>query len=93
MSEGFEYAWNPDAKNCAKVDGNSIRLNGVVLQPDKRYRVTVNDYLAEGGDGLRVLKEGAEQQGGVLDRDALASYLQAHPSLSPSPRPRIRRAR
>jgi 5'-nucleotidase len=93
VSEGFEYTWNPSAKSCAKVAGNSIRLNGVVVQPDKRYRVTVNDYLAEGGDGLRVLKEGAEQQGGVLDRDALASYLQAHSSLSPSQTPRIRLAR
>jgi 5'-nucleotidase len=92
VSAGFEYAWNPAGPRCAKVDAASIRLDGVVVQPESSYRVTVNSYLAEGGDGQWVLKDGTERVGGPLDRDALADYLARHSPLSPDGPPRIRLA-
>jgi 5'-nucleotidase len=39
--------------------------------------VTVNSFLAEGGDGFDVLTEGTDRKGGGQDVDALIAYLAA----------------
>ena len=69
----------------------SITLGGAPLDPAGRYRVTVNSFLADGGDGFTVLTEGAERLGGVLDLDAFEAYLRANAPVTPGPRDRIRR--
>ena len=51
---------------------------GVVLNPTKTYRVTVNNFLATGGDGFTVLKDGQSALGGAQDIDALVSYLSGY---------------
>jgi 5'-nucleotidase len=48
---------------------------GVVLEPARRWRVTVNSFLASGGDGYSTLVAGTERQGGPQDIDALVAYL------------------
>ena len=48
---------------------------GVVLNPGKAYRVTVNNFLATGGDGFTVLLGGQNLLGGAQDIDALVAYL------------------
>ena len=48
---------------------------GVVLNPGKTYRVTVNNFLATGGDGFTVLLGGQNLLGGAQDIDALVAYL------------------
>ena len=45
------------------------------VDPAMTYRVTVNNYLAAGGDGFTVLKEGASQRFGVYDVDALYAFF------------------
>ncbi|WP_199489956.1 bifunctional UDP-sugar hydrolase/5'-nucleotidase [Meiothermus sp. QL-1] len=75
VSQGFSYTW--DARRPKGERVLSIRLNGQELLPDGRYRVTVNSFLAEGGDNFTVLREGTERVGGPLDLDALQAYLQA----------------
>lgn len=92
VSRGVEYAWDPGAPPCERVATDSIRLNGAPLSATQRYRVTVNSYLADGGDGLRVLREGVEREAGVLDRDALASYLQHQAAAQAVSAPRVRLA-
>ncbi len=39
-------------------------LNGVAMDPTATYRVTVNSFLADGGDNFVVLKEGTNRLGG-----------------------------
>jgi 5'-nucleotidase len=39
------------------------------------YRVTVNSYLASGGDRFTVLNQGTHSIGGGQDIDALGAYL------------------
>ena len=51
--------------------------------------MTVNSFLAEGGDGFPVLPQGTDRLGGAVDLDALEAYLTAHPSLAPPPLDRI----
>ena len=53
----------------------TIVANGVVLNPGKTYRVTVNNFMATGGDGFGVLVGGTSQLGGAQDIDALIAYL------------------
>lgn len=94
-SRGFSYAWREDRPWGERVDPDSLRLAGERIRPERRYRITVNSYLASGGDGFAVLRDAADQVGGPLDVDALAAYLRqqsATAPLAPDPEPRIRRA-
>ena len=49
--------------------------NGVVQNPAKTFRVTVNNFMATGGDGYSVLLGGVNLLGGAQDIDALIAYL------------------
>ncbi len=90
VSDGFTYEWSADAPAGAKIDPHGIQLNGVALEPEKRYRVAVNEFLAGGGDGFKVLAAGTDRSHGVLDAEALEKYLVAH---SPASAPRTGRIR
>ncbi|MBS0341592.1 MAG: bifunctional metallophosphatase/5'-nucleotidase [Proteobacteria bacterium] len=52
-----------------------IVANGVVQNPGKTYRVTVNNFMATGGDGFTTLLGGTNVLGGAQDIDALTAYL------------------
>lgn len=77
-SEGFTYAWDNAKPHGSKVAFDSIRLNGKPLARDKRYRVTANSFMADGGDGVSTLTQGTEREGGMLDLDALEAWLAAN---------------
>ena len=82
-SRGFSYAWRSSGSHNDRVDANSMRLDGSAIEPDRTYRVTVNNFLSDGGDGFRVLREGTDRVGGPVDVDALTQYLGAASSLRP----------
>ena len=88
-SAGFTYAWSKSAMFGKKVDPASMKLGGVVIDPAKSYRVTVNSFLAAGGDGFSVLVQGTDRIGGALDLDALEAYFAAHSPVSPPPLDRV----
>jgi 5'-nucleotidase len=75
ISKGFAYTW--DAKKPQGEKVLEVSLNGAALDPAKAYRITVNNFLADGGDNFAVLKEGKDRVGGEVDLDALQLYLQA----------------
>ena len=68
-----------------------MALNGQRIDPAASYRVTVNNYLAVGGDGFTVLKEGTAPRVGIYDVDALYAYFQANSPLAPGASDRIAR--
>jgi 5'-nucleotidase len=82
-SAGFSYAWSASGAACNKVDAASIKLNGIPLDPAASYRVTVNSFLASGGDLFLVLNKGTKRLGGAQDSDALEAYFKAHAPLNP----------
>jgi 5'-nucleotidase len=82
-SRGFSYAWSDARPYGERVSPESMRLDGQRIDPQRRYRVTVNDYLANGGDGFRILREGRARRGGPLDVDALAAYVGEHSKQAP----------
>jgi len=53
----------------------ALVVNGVVQNPDKTWRVTVNNFMATGGDGFGVFTGGTAISGGGQDIDALIAYL------------------
>ncbi|MCG7372830.1 bifunctional metallophosphatase/5'-nucleotidase [Pseudomonas luteola] len=76
VSEGFSYRWNPAGKPGQKVVSGSMKLNGQPIRLDRDYRITVNNFMAQGGDGLETLKHARHvQETGILDVDALEHYL------------------
>lgn len=52
-----------------------IVLGGVVQNPARTYRVTVNNFMATGGDGFTVLTGGTGVLGGAQDIDALTAWF------------------
>ncbi len=95
-SRGLAYVWDPARPIGHRVIADSLRLNGQRIDPERRYRVTLNDFLALGGDGFSVLREGTDPVGGPLDIDALSAYVRVESAagpLVPDREPRIRRAR
>jgi 5'-nucleotidase len=91
VSYGFTYTWDAAASTGNKVDPASIMLNGVMVDPGATYRVTVNSFLADGGDNFSVLIEGTDRLGGEVDLDALVTYFGANSPIPPGPQDRITR--
>jgi 5'-nucleotidase len=73
------------------VGAAAIRLDGQPIAPAARYRVTVNNFLAEGGDGFVVLREGTERSTGGGDLAALVAWFEQASPIAPGPLDRIRR--
>jgi 5'-nucleotidase len=74
-SATLSYAWRDDAPPGARVVEDSITIGAERWRRDATYRVTVNSYLAAGGDRFHAFLDGTERSGGPLDVDALAQYL------------------
>jgi 5'-nucleotidase len=86
-SQGLRYVWHAGAPAGSRVDG--LTLQGEPIAADRSYRVAVNNFLAEGGDGFTTLLQGTERSGGGPDLDALLDYLKSAPVHAPSTEARI----
>jgi 5'-nucleotidase len=91
VSRGFSYSWDASKPFGEHVEASSLKLDGVPIDPARTYRVTINNYLALGGDGFTAFKDGTNAQYGVYDVDALYSYFEDHSPLAASPPTRITR--
>jgi 5'-nucleotidase len=89
VSTGFTYEWDPAAPIGSRA-GN-VALNGAPIDPSATYRITCNNFLADGGDGFTVLKEGTDRIGGDLDLDALEAWLAAGSPVVAPAQNRVRR--
>jgi 5'-nucleotidase len=88
VSDGFAYTRSASAPSDAKV--SNITLNGIPLDPLASYRVTVNSFLADGGDNYGILTSGTNRVPGNVDTDAFENYLKANPlGITPGPQNRI----
>ncbi len=87
-SAGFTYTWQSDAPAGERV--RDMQLNGTPIVPQEAYRVTVNSFMADGGDGFNVLTRGTARSGGGQDVDALVAYLKAG-ERAPISTPRVTR--
>src|SRR5687767_3488609 len=68
---------------------SNVRIQGVPLDPAATYRVTVNNFLADGGDGFSVFRNGTNRYVGEIDLDAFSRYIEFLVTVSPGPQNRI----
>jgi 5'-nucleotidase len=92
VSAGFTYTWDGSAAAVGnRIDPSTIKLNGVTLDPAASYRVTMNNFLGDGGDDFPVFREGTNSVTGADDLVALEAYLGAHDPYTPVTVDRITR--
>jgi 5'-nucleotidase len=87
VSNGFTYDWSLSAPIGSKV--SNIKLNGVAVNDTDTFRVTVNNFLADGGDNFTVFRQGTNRLGGAVDTDALGAYFAAFSPVAPGPQNHI----
>jgi 5'-nucleotidase len=90
-SANVRYQWT--SVGGAHVIDGTVSFDGGTTFIDKAapYNVTMNNFMADGGDNYTVFKSCADPLGGEIDLDALARYLGGHPNVAPPPLVRITR--
>jgi 5'-nucleotidase len=89
VSVGFAYRWSTSGGSCDKVDPTFTTIDGVPVNALSSYRVTVNSFLADGGDSFPILVSGTNRLGGAVDTDAFEAYFVANSPVPPGPQNRI----
>ncbi|HEY2630402.1 MAG TPA: 5'-nucleotidase C-terminal domain-containing protein [Usitatibacter sp.] len=93
VSAGFKYTWDGSQACGARIRAATLTAggttevlvtNGAVANPTKTYRVTMNNFMATGGDGFGTFLKGTNVLGGAQDIDSLVAYMRAN-FKSPSP--------
>lgn len=74
VSNGFSYRWNPASDISQRIQ--DLRVHGQPIQPTRSYKVIVNKFLADGGDGFTIFKQGQQRQIIGHDLEALEVYVQ-----------------
>ena len=91
VSKGSGFAYNPDQPEGARIVRDSVIVNGQPLQVERDYRVTVNSFLADGGDNLPILREGRNRTVGMQSLEALVAYFGRQSPVSAGVERRARR--
>jgi 5'-nucleotidase len=92
VSEGFTYdlATTIVAGDCTSVTVSNVMLNGVALNTSATYNVTVNNFLADGGDNFTTFATiTAPRLDGGNDLQALVNYLGAFSPVAPPSTDRV----
>ena len=93
-SRTIRYTWDQSIADsivnqpCAGAPNpvSGVTIGGVALNPAASYRITTNNFLADGGDGFPSLTAGTNRTTlpeGRFDIDSLVDYLQ--PSIAGAP--------
>jgi 5'-nucleotidase len=81
VSRGFSYAWDANQPEGApagsgqRIVPGSMKLNGEPIALEKSYRITVNNFMASGGDNFTVLTQGSNVQAGEIDSVVAKLYF------------------
>ncbi len=92
VSEGFTYDLEKTIADgdCTSVTISNVQLDGVDLDPAGTYNVTVNNFLADGGDNFGTFAEVTTPRlDGGNDLTALIGYLGAFSPVSPPSTDRV----
>jgi 5'-nucleotidase len=88
VAAGFNYTYDTAQACGSRI--TSLTLNGDALVMADTYRVTMNNFLADGGDSFPGMKAGTNRVNlAGFDIDALTAYLTAHAPVAPGPQNRI----
>ena len=73
---GLKYTWSDKLPLGQKVV-DIFLPDGSKMDPAAEYTVSVNNFMADGGDGFTILKEGKERKVWTTDLDALVDYIKS----------------
>src|SRR6478609_3493371 len=77
VSASLRYQWSQGADGESRL--GEVKIDGQPLDPARDYRLVVNNFMAEGGDGQAVLRQGRDRVSLGIDLDALAELLSEKP--------------
>ena len=89
VAHTLRYRWN--GRYGAEARVSEVTVAGQPLQPQRDYRVTVNNFIAVGGDGFEEFRRGRAPLSGPSDVQALETYATRQGVLQAAPLDRIRR--
>ena len=93
VSEGFTYdlARTIDAGVCTSVSVTNVQLDDAPLDTAATYMVTVNSFLADGGDNFTTFAtiDPSTRIDGGNDLEALSNYLAAFSPVAPPSTDRV----
>ncbi len=100
VSEGFTYDLSKTIVDtdptsaiqldCVSITVSNVMLNGVPLDPAGVYRVTVNNFLADGGDNFTTFGDvTTPRSDGGNDLEALINYLGTFEPVAPPSTDRV----
>jgi 5'-nucleotidase len=82
LSESLSYTYDPTAPAGEHID--TVYLDGVPIDEAATYRVTVNSFLAAGGDNFATLAQGTNRADtGRVDLQSMVDYFEANPVAGP----------
>ena len=93
-SANFRFSF--DKSRAAGQRIVTMMLDGKPIDPQKTYRLAINNFLASGGDNFTLLADGRDPVDAGLDLDATEAYLKTNPkapklgrikNLAPPPPP------
>ena len=70
---------------------SGLTIDGTAVDPAATYRISVNNFLADGGDSFTALRQGTNRTGGGVDLDALVAYLGGSSASAPQAVPALDR--
>ncbi|MGE4560596.1 MAG: 5'-nucleotidase C-terminal domain-containing protein, partial [Desulfobulbus sp.] len=73
---GLEYSWDAMGADDDKIV-EVRKTDGTAIDRSASYTVTVNSFLADGGDKFSTLTAGADRVVGPIDLDALIEYVKS----------------
>ncbi|MEH7094992.1 bifunctional 2',3'-cyclic-nucleotide 2'-phosphodiesterase/3'-nucleotidase [Neobacillus vireti] len=73
---GLKYTWSNNLPLGKKVIDIYLP-DGTKIDPNGTYSVTVNNFMADGGDGFVVLKQGTNRVTRMSDLDAFVNYIKS----------------
>ena len=68
---------------------SELKINGVTVDPAASYRITVNNFLAGGGDGFSRFLVGTDLLTGMIDLDVFVAYIENYSPVAPGPANRV----
>jgi 5'-nucleotidase len=66
-----------------------LKLNGEPIDMNAPYRITVNNFMASGGDNYTVLREGRNRQEGDIDSAVVKLFFRVKGIVYPQKLERI----
>lgn len=76
-TSGLIYTWDNNRPVGDRIV--EVRRNGALIDRQSIFSVTVNNFMAAGGDNFTMLLQGQNQVGGPIDLDALIAYIKSLP--------------